>query len=165
MGKVYIGKNPIEFADEIALQSQDRSSRAGCFIVNTNLKNSDRLISIGYNKLSKGFDVNDDKNHERPFKYKIFLHAEINAITSAAKMGVSILGATMYLNWFPCSNCALAIVNSGISELHCDEEPDWTSNDHWIEDQALALDILKRGDVKIVYDNYKVKNRIVNDNK
>jgi len=32
-------------------------------------------------------------------------------------MGVSIAGATMYLPWFPCAECARAIVQSGIGAL------------------------------------------------
>lgn len=160
MGIKYVGKNPIEYADLVATMSDDRSSRAGCFITDKDGK----ILVIGYNKLSKGFDVDDDANHERPIKYKLFIHAEVNVITSAAMQGISTLDATMYLNWFPCSNCALAIVNSGIVKLHCDEEPDWNSNNHWLEDQKIALDILNKGDVKVVYDNYKVKNRVVNEN-
>jgi len=152
--------NPIELADEIALRSQDKSRRAGCYIKDAN----GDLVVIGYNRLSKGIDVDDNRNHERPIKYKLFIHAELNAITTAAKLGIKLHETTMYLNWFPCSNCALAIVNSGISELHCDKQPDWNSDDRWIEDQLIALDILIKGDVEVICDNYEVKNRDVNEN-
>jgi len=53
----------------------------------------------------------------RPAKYRWTEHAERNAIFSAARMGVSIVGATMYLPWFPCAECARAIVQSGIGAL------------------------------------------------
>lgn len=159
MEKTIMGQHPIAYADEIALMSQDRSRRAGCFIINID----GLIISTGYNQLSKGFDVDDDKNHERPIKYKLFLHAEAYAITRAARNGISLLDTTMYLNWFPCSNCALMIVASGIIELHCDEEPDWDSGDRWLEDQMIAIDILEKGGVKVAYHNYKVKNRNVNE--
>ena len=45
-------------------------------------------------------------------------HAELNAIVSAARNGISVKGATLYLNFdtSPCRECAKAIVNSGIVE-------------------------------------------------
>ena len=45
------------------------------------------------------------------------VHAEQNAIIQAAKLGVSIEGATLYCTHQPCSLCAKIIVNSGISRL------------------------------------------------
>ena len=45
------------------------------------------------------------------------LHAEQNAIIQAAKLGVSIEGATLYCTHQPCVICAKMIVNSGISRV------------------------------------------------
>ena len=42
------------------------------------------------------------------------VHAEQNAIIQAAKLGVSIEGATLYCTHQPCILCAKMIVNSGI---------------------------------------------------
>ena len=42
------------------------------------------------------------------------IHAEQNAIIQAAKIGVSIAGATLYCTNQPCSICAKMIVNAGI---------------------------------------------------
>ena len=42
------------------------------------------------------------------------VHAEQNAIIQAAKLGVSIDGATLYCTHQPCVMCAKMIVNSGI---------------------------------------------------
>ncbi|CAD7033501.1 deoxycytidylate deaminase [Pseudorhizobium halotolerans] len=42
------------------------------------------------------------------------IHAEMSAITDAARTGVSIRGATMYCTTFPCHMCAKHIVSSGI---------------------------------------------------
>ncbi len=42
------------------------------------------------------------------------IHAEQNAIIQAAKIGVSIQGATLYCTNQPCSICAKMIVNAGI---------------------------------------------------
>jgi len=42
------------------------------------------------------------------------IHAEQNAIIQAAKLGVSIDGATLYCTHQPCSVCAKMIINAGI---------------------------------------------------
>ena len=45
------------------------------------------------------------------------LHAEQNAIIQAAKLGVSIDGATLYCTHQPCSVCAKMIINAGIKRV------------------------------------------------
>ncbi len=45
------------------------------------------------------------------------VHAEMAAITDAAKRGVSIRGAVLYCTTFPCHECARLIVSSGISRV------------------------------------------------
>ena len=45
------------------------------------------------------------------------LHAEQNAIIQAAKVGVSIDGATLYVTSHPCFICAKQIVNAGIKKV------------------------------------------------
>lgn len=45
------------------------------------------------------------------------VHAEQNAIIQAAKLGVSVDGATLYCTHQPCSICAKMIINSGIKRV------------------------------------------------
>jgi len=44
-------------------------------------------------------------------------HAELNAIINAARVGVSVDGATLYCKFFPCYTCAKSIVNAGIKRV------------------------------------------------
>ena len=46
-------------------------------------------------------------------------HSEANAIIQAAKHGVSVNKATIYVTGVPCIGCARAIINAGIIEVHC----------------------------------------------
>lgn len=83
-----------------------------------------RIITTGYNGAPSGFpscvergeclrrkrNIPSGTQHE--FCYAI--HAEQNAIVQAAKLGVSIEGATLYCTHQPCVICAKLIVNSGI---------------------------------------------------
>ena len=45
------------------------------------------------------------------------IHAEQNAIIQAARLGVSIEGATLYCTHQPCSVCAKMIINAGIRRV------------------------------------------------
>lgn len=45
------------------------------------------------------------------------VHAEQNAIIQAAKLGISVEGATMYCTHQPCVICAKMIINSGIKKV------------------------------------------------
>lgn len=45
------------------------------------------------------------------------LHAEQNAFLQAARHGVSLTGATLYVTTQPCSICAKMIINVGIRKL------------------------------------------------
>ncbi|MGA4607797.1 MULTISPECIES: deaminase [Pseudoalteromonas] len=45
------------------------------------------------------------------------VHAEMSAITAAARNGISISDAKMFCTTYPCHNCAKHIVASGVSEV------------------------------------------------
>ena len=45
------------------------------------------------------------------------VHAEMNAITDAARLGRSTKNAVLYCTTFPCHNCAKHIVSSGIKRV------------------------------------------------
>jgi dCMP deaminase len=45
-------------------------------------------------------------------------HAERNAIVNAARYGIAVKGAQMYMNCpVPCTPCLIEIINAGISEV------------------------------------------------
>jgi cytidine deaminase len=50
-------------------------------------------------------------------EYARSVHAEMAAITDAARRGTSIEGAVLYTSTFPCHNCAKHIVASGIQRV------------------------------------------------
>lgn len=49
-------------------------------------------------------------------------HAEQNAITQAAKFGISIEGGTIYVNTHPCVICAKMIINAGLTRIVYDSD-------------------------------------------
>lgn len=93
--------------------SDDPDTQISCVIVT-----KDGREIWGANRLPIGLHPHD-VSLERPEKYDWIEHAERHAIFECALSGTSTYRAKMYLTGFPCVECARAIVNSGIAELHC----------------------------------------------
>ena len=119
--------------------STDRSTKNGAIIVG---KRGDILVS-GANAFIDPAMANDMANHERPRKYKLTEHAERAAIYEAAFHGVSLRGLTMVCPWACCSDCARAIVLSGISLVIAHQQAFDMTPDRWKEEVALGIEILE----------------------
>lgn len=96
------------------MRSKDPSTQVGACIVGEDYK----VISLGYNGLSKGF-IDSDFNWQRDgdfysTKYPYIVHAEQNAILNAKQ---SLQQAVLYVSLFPCHDCAKLIAQSGIKAV------------------------------------------------
>lgn len=100
----------------VAMRSKDKHTQVGCVIVGQD--NSVR--STGYNSFPRGVNDNVEERYERPEKYKWLSHSERNAIFAAAKVGVPLDKCKLYVSIMPCMDCAVAIVQVGISEVVID---------------------------------------------
>ncbi|MDA4844493.1 deoxycytidylate deaminase [Hoeflea poritis] len=111
----------MELADHIASWTEDRDFSVGAVIVGDDLE----IRSTGYNGLPRGVKANDDARFDRASGEKFFWfeHAERNAIYNAARMGTPLDGCTIYVNRFPCADCARAIIQSGITTVICPPKP------------------------------------------
>ena len=70
----------------------------------------------------------------------IDVSAEQNAIIQAAKLGISLEGATMYVTHQPCVICTRMIINSGIKKvIYKNGYPD-----------EFALELFKQSDVELI---------------
>lgn len=130
-------------------KSKDRSTKVGAVIVNK----ENIIISTGYNGFPIGANDNIEERHERPTKYLITEHAERNAIYSAAKEGRSLKNSIIYIDYYPCTDCARAIIQSGIKEIVLDGK-DWEEkvkywDERWKENMNFSKEILKECDIKI----------------
>jgi len=121
--------------------SKDRSRKCGAVIVDSR----NVLVSLGWNGFPRGVNDDCDERHTRPAKYLWTEHAERNAIYNASANGHPTKGCTMYLPWYPCADCARAIIQSGITEI-VGIEPDW--NDlTYSADFAVVREMLIESDV------------------
>jgi len=125
----------MDLAKLVALWSKDRSTKVGAVIVD----HRNVLLSIGWNGFPRGLNDDIDERHERPIKYKWFEHAERNAIYNAASKGIELLDATIYIPWYPCADCARAIIQSGIVEVVV-VEPDW-DDERWGDDFKMVKEM------------------------
>lgn len=104
------------------------SSWASCYQENRKIgavivKNK-RIITTGYNGAPAGVRTCVERGECLRRKLNIpsgtrqeicyAIHAEQNAIIQAAKLGISIDGATLYCTHQPCVMCGKMIVNAGI---------------------------------------------------
>lgn len=103
----------LELADRIAGWSKDPSRGVGCVIVSPT---SRQIVSTGFNGLPRGIEDRPERLG-RPVKYDLVCHAEMNAIVQCARNGVSPIGSTLYSTFFPCIQCALSIIQSGVSDV------------------------------------------------
>ena len=86
-----------------------------------------RILTTGYNGApvgikscaDRGVCLRRERNIPSGTKQEVCyaVHAEQNAICQAAKMGISLEGATLYCTHQPCVICARIIINSGIKKI------------------------------------------------
>jgi dCMP deaminase len=100
----------IEIARVIAKKSKDPSTKVGAIIVD--LEN--RIVSTGYN----GFISKNNEDYmtfERPLKYHLTIHAEMNALLFAKQ---DLTGKIMYITHSPCSECLKHILQCKIRTVY-----------------------------------------------
>ena len=112
------------FMDHAVLTSS--ASKCTYFQVGAVIVKDDRIISHGYNGTPSGFPEDcpdhfcgDPKEREAHhlFSENTTIHAEMNALLWAARTGIAVDGATVYVNLQPCHNCIKALVAAGIKKI------------------------------------------------
>ena len=112
----------MEMAELTAKRSTCSRRQVGAVIVRDN-----RAVATGYNGAPRGLAHCEEKggclrqqlNIPSGQRHELCraLHAEQNAIISAASMGNAIEGGTIYITHQPCVICAKMIVNAGIKRI------------------------------------------------
>lgn len=114
----------MEVMDAVAKRATCDRGRSGCVIAR------DRQILVtGYVGSPPALPHCDDVGHQMK---KVMhedgsitehcvrtIHAEQNAICQAAKLGISLAGATLYCRMTPCRTCAMLIISCGIVRVVC----------------------------------------------
>ena len=100
-----------------ALRSKDPNTQVGACIVS----DDNRILSIGYNGAPNGFDDKyfpwDREGNNLDTKYFYVCHAEMNAILNFRGTKKDLENAKIYVDLFPCNECAKLIIQSGIKKV------------------------------------------------
>ena len=109
-----------------ALRSKDPNTQVGACIVSS----CNRILSIGYNGAPNGFEDKyfpwDREGERLNTKYAFVCHGEMNAILNFAGSRKELENAKIYVDLFPCNECAKLIIQSGIKKVIylCDKYKD-----------------------------------------
>ena len=98
-----------------AKRSKDPNTQVGACIVDS----YNKIVGIGYNGFPIGCSDDDfpwarEAEKINDTKYPYVVHAEANAILNSTK---DLHGARIYVDLFPCNECAKLIIQSGIKEI------------------------------------------------
>ena len=113
----------LRLALDHARMSKDPSTRVGAVIVGPDLE----LVAAGFNGFPRGVADTPERLADRDTKLELVVHAEMNAVLSAARVGTRVKGCTMYVAatdktgaiWGgpPCLRCSVEAIQAGIAEV------------------------------------------------
>ena len=102
----------LRLAQEVSTWSKDPSTQVGAVLVNDRLE----VVGMGFNGFPRGVRDEEWRYENREIKYKLVVHAEVNAIIQA---GSRARGCTLYV--YPsfmlppiCAECAKVAIQAGI---------------------------------------------------
>lgn len=138
-------------AYKIAQQSLDPSTQNGAVLVDPAHAT---ILARGANNFPRDVQTQPER-WERPAKYSWVEHAERNAIYDAALIGVPTKGLVMYCCWAACTDCARAIIQSGIKEVVTHYDPtsstrfEMPAAPSWLESIKIAMKMFDEAAIKI----------------
>ncbi|MFP4115677.1 MAG: deoxycytidylate deaminase [Candidatus Aenigmatarchaeota archaeon] len=138
----------LKVSDVVADRATCDRGRSGCVIVRNK-----RILTTGYVGAPAGLPHCSEVGHQiREVTHESgethrhcvrTTHAEQNAIVQAARMGISVEGATLYCKMTPCYTCAKMVINAGIDRVVC--QKDYHASDETkriFEEAGVDLEIM-----------------------
>jgi dCMP deaminase len=103
----------MRIAEEVASRATCDRKHVGAVIVRDK-----SILATGYNGSIRGLPHCDEEGHLMEDGHCVrTIHAEANAIIQAARNGVRIDGATIYVTASPCWGCFKMIANAGCGRI------------------------------------------------
>lgn len=99
-----------EIADIIAKRSKDPRTKVGAVLVKEK-----SVIGLGYNAEPRNSVLEFNWHTEE--KYKYVIHAEINAVANASRLGINCVDSDIYITHSPCTNCINTLIQHGIKRI------------------------------------------------
>jgi dCMP deaminase len=105
----------LNLAAHISTWSKDPSTKVGAVLVN----DLQQVVGMGYNGFARGIEDTEARLNERELKYKLVVHAEVNAIIQA---GHAARGSVLYV--YPafmtppiCHDCCKTAIQAGVRAI------------------------------------------------
>jgi dCMP deaminase len=133
----------MKIAEQVATRSTCDRKHIGAVIVRDKT-----ILSTGYNGSLRGAPHCDEAGHDMENGHCVrTVHAEANAVAQAAKNGVRIDDAEIFVTASPCLTCFKLVANCGIRTVYFKE----FYRDERIDEYA------KQADVRLVYMGKETK--------
>jgi dCMP deaminase len=107
------------------------------------------VVASGFNGFPANISDSFERYNNREFKLAAVVHAEKNALFNAAKNGSTTEGCTAYVTWPPCSQCASALIQAGVSKVICPAPK--TAPERWRDNFIFADDLLYEAGVIVIH--------------
>ena len=135
----------IKIAEQVAAMSKDPSTKVGALILGPNLE----IRATGWNGFPRGVEDSPERLNDRPTKLKFTAHSEANAITNAARSGVSTDGCSLLVTALhPCGDCAKIIIQAGIKKVYA---PLPEIDGRWADSFEVAATMFREAGVSVEF--------------
>jgi dCMP deaminase len=121
-------------AKAVATYSKDPNVKVGAVLIGADKE----TISDGYNGFPRGTIDSEHLYSDEKYVFDNMVHAEMNAVANAIRVGSGVYGSILYCTRPPCGRCTGFLKQCGISAIVCLEQP----TEYW-KDKSLS-DLLKR---------------------
>ena len=131
--------------------SPDPSTKNGAVLIGRD----GSILTYGVNRFPTGVAETESRLTDKETKYRLVVHAENGAVFNAARHGKIVNGATLYCPFYACSECAKAIVQSGIIRVvgHAQLMALASAHTTWVKSITDAWDVLHEAGVQCdLYD-------------
>jgi dCMP deaminase len=131
-----------DIAELAAKRSKDPHTKVGAVLVKEGC-----VVGIGYNGEPRNFKL--DFDWKLTEKYYYVIHAEMNAVSNACRVGVNCVGTDIYVTHSPCHRCLVALIQHGVKRIFYKQiyEPDYD----------LSLKIAKNSDIELIQIKEELK--------
>ena len=132
----------LDLAKHISAWSKDPSTQVGAVAVRDR-----RILATGYNGFPRGVADLPGRLHDRTEKLMRTVHAEANIVAQAARNGVSLDRATVYVwPFLPCSSCGTLLIQSGVKRVVA---PDIEIPDRWVDSFEMSRSMFKEAKLEL----------------
>ena len=154
-----------EYYLKIAIAVREKANckgrKVGAVIVKDN-----RVISTGYNGTPEGMSncldsgcYRCDSSSSKPgvdYDKCICVHAEQNAVLSAARFGIALEGSTVYTTLEPCINCSKAMLQAKVKRVVYLRDFEYPEKEYKAQHKKL-LDAFSGGVKRVTVDDPREK--------